>query len=74
MNNSGYVTTLISHGPVAYNGAYYVHNYEFEFMYEISNAQTWASNFQPAVALRAMNFSLQAPMDTGSTIDLDTGV
>jgi hypothetical protein len=72
--NSDYITTLISHGIVAYNTAYYAHNFEFEYVYEVANIDTWSDNFQESIALRQINMSLLAPLDTGSTINLDTGV
>lgn len=69
--NSNYLTTLIDHGPVEYNHAYYAHGYTWEFVYEVSNIETFLNNFNKTVAFRDIDFSFLAPQDTGSNLKLD---
>lgn len=72
--NNEYITTLIDHGAGEYNKAFYMHSYTWEYVYEISNVETFINNFSKSVALRDIYFSLIPPQDAGSYIDLDTNI
>jgi hypothetical protein len=68
--NSNYVTTLISHGAVLYNNAYYAHNFTFEYVYETISEDTFINNFFESVAFRRINISFAEKQD-GSFLLLD---
>lgn len=69
-DNAKYVTTMISHGPVAYEKAYYAHNFTFEQVYEVVNEDMWTNNFYESVAFRRINISFAEEQD-GSFLLLD---
>lgn len=64
-----YITTLISHGQVVYNRAYYAHSYEFEFVYETTRQETFSDNFIKSSAFRRIDISFAEAQD-GSNIVL----
>jgi hypothetical protein len=69
-DKSSFVTSFKSHGQAGYNLAYYAHGYEFEFVYEITDEESFLVNFLGTRAFRRIDFSL-LEIDSDSYIDLD---
>jgi hypothetical protein len=67
---TNFLTTMISHGMVRYNHAYYAHNYTFEQTYDATYEDQFVAQFQKTVAFRRINISFADKQD-GSNIILD---
>ncbi len=69
--NSKYISTLTSHGPVEdFNAAYYAHGYSFEYIFEYTFENTFIGVFGNTTAFRRINISFADKQD-GSNIILE---
>jgi hypothetical protein len=69
LDNSKFLTSFLEHGQVTYNGAYYVHAYTFEYIYDITDVNAFTQNFIESRALRQIYTSF-AESENGSNVIL----
>jgi hypothetical protein len=68
--DTNFLSTMIGHGMVMYNRAYYAHNYTFELVYDSTYEDNFVAKFQESVAFRRINISYSEKQD-GSNIILE---
>ena len=57
-SQSSYMTMLSTHGPAQYNKAYYIHNYNFEYNYYITNDDLFLSNNKKTRRMNSISFEM----------------
>jgi hypothetical protein len=67
--DTNFLTSMISHGMVEYNRAYYAHNYTFEQVYDSTYEDQFVGKFQKTVRFNKINISFANEQD-GSNIIL----
>lgn len=68
--NSNFVVTMINHGQADYRKGFYAHNYSFEYVYEITDVETFTQKYIVSRAFRDNKISF-AEIQDGSNINLD---
>ncbi len=68
--NTLFTSTLIEHGTAVYKNSYYSHAYTFEYNYEVTQEESFITQFIESRAFRDNTISL-SEIDEGSNIDMD---
>lgn len=69
-DNSNFLTSLVGHGAIEANNAFYVHGYSFEYVFDIVDIESFVKKFIISRAYRDVGLSFSEVQD-GSKISLD---